>query len=174
MNVLLLAALPNPNNMPPALAAVLVVGWFLFVTVAVMYTLSRMSGWVLLARRFAANGNFAGETWSWQSARLRGWCNYNNCLCVGADPMGLYLAVMAPFRLFHPPLYIPWTEIDAQTGKAFLGFYDTVQLRIGREEQVSVRFYGKMVDRLRQASGSGWPNYAAEQMTAQFKSTKGF
>lgn len=170
MNALLLAALPNPNNMPPAMAVVLALGWIAFVTVAVMYVISRVSGWILLSRRFTASGEYMVETWSWQSARLRGWCNYNNCLRIGASPQGLYLAVMQPFGFFHPPLFIPWTEIQAQPGKVFLGLFDTVLLRVGREEQVQVRLYGKMVDRLRQAAAGGWPNYAAEQMTAQWNS----
>ena len=169
MKAVLFYAVHNPGAMPPVLAVALGIGWFLIVTFVVMYAISRMSGWVLLSRRFTATGDYVVETWTWQSARLRGWCNYNNCLCVGASPEGLYLGVMAPFRLFHPPLFIPWAEIDAQTGKAFLGLYDMVRVRVGREEQVEVRFYGKMVGRLRQAAGSAWPNYAAEQMTAQFK-----
>ncbi len=165
----MLLAVRNPDGMTPVVAVVLVVGCFAVMVTAVTYIISRMSGWVLLSRRFPAAGDFLGESWTWQSARLRGWCNYNNCLRIGADPQGLYLAAMAPFRLFHPPLFIPWTEIDAQSGKAFLGFFDTVLLRVGRDEQVSVRLYGKMVRRIRQAAASGWPNYAAEQMVEQFK-----
>ncbi len=75
----------------------------------------------MLARRFRANEPFYGETWGWQSARFRGWCSYNNCLTVGANQEGLYLAVMLPFRLFLPPLLIPWQEIEVETGKMFFG-----------------------------------------------------
>jgi len=72
-----------------------------------------------------------------------------------------------PFRLFHPSLLIPWREIEVETGKVFFGFYDTARLRIGTEERVTLRIYGKLVDRVRQAAGTGWPLYGMEQMGTQ-------
>jgi len=39
----------------------------------VMWIISRLSGWNLLVRRFRVSEAFYGETWSWQSARFRGW-----------------------------------------------------------------------------------------------------
>ncbi len=138
------------------------------VPIAILLLLSRISGWHLLARRFRAEGPFCGETWSWQSARFRGWFGYNNCLTVGVSPEGLYLAMMPFFRLFnHPALLIPWAEIEVESGKMFFGLYDTVQFRIGTEERVTVKIYGKLVDRVRQAAGSGWPLYQIEQMEGQ-------
>ena len=134
--------------------------------------ISRASGWALLARRFTAVEPFAGESWGWQSARFRGWCSYNNCLTVGANQEGLYLSVMTimlPFRFFHPALMVPWREIEVETGKMFFGLYDMAQFRIGTEERVTVRIYGKLVKRVRQAAGTGWPLYAIEQMESQMK-----
>lgn len=132
-----------------------------------MWIIGRLSGWNLLARRFRANEPFYGETWGWQSARFRGWCSYNNCLSVGASQEGLYLAVMLPFRIFQPSLLIPWQEIEVETGKMFFGLWDTVQFRIGTEERVTVKIYGKLAGRVRQAAGPGWPLYRIEQMEAQ-------
>jgi hypothetical protein len=124
--------------------------------IAILFLLSRISGWDLLARRFRANGPFCGEMWNWQSARFRGWFGYNNCLIFGASPEGLYLAMMPLFRIFgHPALLIPWTEIEVEMGRAFFG--ETVQFRIGTEERVTVKIYGKVVDRVRQGAGTGWP-----------------
>jgi hypothetical protein len=153
----------------PELLIVFVVGWFCLVVSVVMFVLSRASGWALLAKRFRVDGDFMGNIWNWQSGRLRSWCNYNNCLKVGADGQYLYLGVMKPFGFFHAPLLIPWSEIEVQTGKMIFGFYDTALLRLGREEQVSLRVYGRLVDRLRQAAGPGWPNYKAEQMVEEMK-----
>lgn len=137
------------------------------------FVLSRLSGWSLLARRFRACEPFSGETWNWQSARFRGWCNYNNCLKIGANEQALYLGIGPLARLFlpfPPPLLIPWNEIQVETGTMFFGWYETAMLRIGNDEQVSVRTYGKLVDRLRQAAGPGWPLYAQEQSNAWAKS----
>jgi hypothetical protein len=134
---------------------------------AVFFLVSELGGWALMARRFRAEGAFAGESWSWQSAQLRGWCNYNNCLTVGANPESLYLSVIIPFRLFHPALLIPWTEIEVETGKVLFGFIDTAVFRIGTEERVRVRIFGKLVRRVRQAAGRGWPLFQTEEMERQ-------
>jgi hypothetical protein len=137
---------------------------------AVVFLISRISGWSLLARRFRAQEEFCGESWDWQSARWRGWCNYNNCLTVGANQEFLYLSmmpIMLPLRLSHPELVIPWQEIEVEAGKMFFGWYDTATFRIGTQERVTVRIYGKLVRRVRQAAGPGWPLYHMEQMDAQ-------
>lgn len=139
----------------------------LLVLVGVFFLISRLGGWALLTRRFRASDDWCGESWGWQSGQLRGWCNYNHCLNVGASPEALYLAVQIPFQLFHPPLVIPWSEIEVETGKYFFGFYDSAKFRVGTEERVTVRVYGKLVDRVRQAAGRGWPLYQIEQMEKQ-------
>lgn len=134
------------------------------------FALSRFSGWSLLARRFRADEPFYGESWSFQSARFRRWCNYNNCLTIGASQERLYIAVTPLLRLFSPfnaPLSIPWNEVEVEMGKMFFGRYDTATFRIGREERMSVRIYGKLVQRVRQAAGPAWPLYRQEESTAQ-------
>jgi hypothetical protein len=131
------------------------------------WLISRISGWSLLARRFEATEPFVGEFWGWQSARFRWGCNYNNCLKVGASPEALYLAMPWLFQMFHPALLIPWSEIEVEKGKTL--FWEYVQLRIGREEPVTVRISGKLASRLRQAAGSGWPLYKVEQMQGQWR-----
>jgi hypothetical protein len=74
---------------------------------------------------------------------------------------------MLPFRFFHPPLLIPWREIEVETGKALFGFYDTAMMRLGSGEQVSFRIYGRLVKRVREAAGPGWSHL--EQMDGQRK-----
>lgn len=159
MNETLLALVPAQT--PPWFVPIFVVLVFLVVPLS-LSSVSHLSGWALLARRFRLDGSFYGQSWGWQSGRFRGWYGYNNCLTLGANEQGFYMKVMLPFSLFHPPLLIPWTEITVETGKLIFGFYDTALLRLGRDEQVSLRVYGRSVDRLRRAAGQGWPNYAVE------------
>ncbi len=142
---------------------------FTFVAVAAVFVLvmriiSVAGGWTLLARRFSTTDMFYGQTWGWQSAQFRGWCNYNHCLTVGANEQYLYLAVQMPLRFCHPSLMIPWHEIEVETGKCFFGLYDVARLRVGLQERVTIRVFGATVNRLRQAAGPGWPLYAIEQM----------
>jgi hypothetical protein len=103
---------------------------------------------------------------------LRWRCNYGSCLTVGANQDSLYLSIMPimlPFRLSHPALLIPWREIEVESGKMFFGWYDTAQFRVGSQERVPVRIYGKLVARVRQAAGPGWPLYQIEQIESQTK-----
>ena len=151
------------------LVAVFVAAGVLYL-LALLWIISRMSGWALLGRRFATTEEFQGEAWNWRSARFRGWCSYNNCLKVGASPEGLSFAVMPvmfPLRACHPALRIPWREIEVETGKAFFGIYDMARFRIGTEEGVTVAIYGKLVKRVREAAGESWPLYNIEQMEAR-------
>jgi hypothetical protein len=137
-----------------------------------VWVISRISGWALLARRFRATEPFCGESWGWQSARFRIFGGYNNCLMIGANHEGIYLSVMPiliPFRLFHPALMIPWREIEVETGKVLFGCYDTAQFCIGAEERVRMRIFGKLVKRMRLAAGNGWPLHAIEQMEDQMR-----
>ena len=161
----------NPAQPPhtvtsPLFALIVPVAWVL-AYFAISFVLSRLSGWSLLARRFRAPEPWNGESWKWQSARFRGWCNFNNCLVLGAGNEALYLSITPLVRLFtpfNPPLLIPWSEIEVETGKLFFGWYDTAILRLGGQERVGVRVYGKLVNRLRQAAGPGWPLYHQEQI----------
>ena len=132
-----------------------------------LFLVSRASGWASLTRRFRADGPFPAQTWPMQSGRFRGWCGYNNCLTIGASPQGLYLATLLLVRFFHPPLLIPWKEIEVETGKCFFGQWDTAQLRIGTEERITLRIRGKLVNKIREAAGPAWPLYAIEQIENQ-------
>jgi hypothetical protein len=42
---------------------------------------------------------------------MRWLASYGNCLTVGGNPQGLYLAVAPLFRFRQPPLLIPWEEV---------------------------------------------------------------
>src|SRR5260370_20051122 len=61
---------------------------------------------------------------------------YNGCLTVGADSSGLFLVPLFIFRLGHPPLFVPWSEILSQWKKRFFGLMDVVVLHLVRSEEV--------------------------------------
>ena len=54
-----------------------------------------------------------------QSGTFGSWCHYNNILTVGYSETGLYLAVFFLFRVFHPPLLIPWSAIEKRTRSTY-------------------------------------------------------
>jgi hypothetical protein len=146
------------TSSPLVIATGIVVFVLFFVTVwcAALFVISRVSGWALLATRFRTDSPFPGQTWTWQSARLRWGCNYNNCLTFGSDPSGLYLSMMFIFSIGSPPLLIPWPEVTFLRRRQFL-FFRFVEFRLGREQQVPLMIREKLAESVRGAAGASWP-----------------
>ena len=99
------------------------IGFFVVLWFAVFFFLATLGGWRRLAEAYRLNGPFEGERWHFRSARMRWGVNYKNCLTMGANRSGVYLAVLLPFRLAHPPLFIPWSEIGASERKGLVFKY---------------------------------------------------
>ncbi|QDT10615.1 hypothetical protein [Planctomycetes bacterium K23_9] len=79
----------------------------------VVSLLARLSGWSRLAQHYRDDGTRdsgePGESFGMRTGRV-GIVNYNGCLMLRICPSGLRLAVLFPFRMGHPPLFIPWEE----------------------------------------------------------------
>ena len=99
------------------------VGFFVLMWGVVSLLLATIGGWRRLAEAYRLDGGFNGARWNFRSARLRWGANYNNCLTVGANEHGLYLAVFVPFRLFHPPLFVPWSDVGVVPRKGWVFNY---------------------------------------------------
>ena len=129
---------------------------FLTLWVSVFVVISYISGWAELAQQFRYRARFVGKRWRGQSAQMRWIVGYRNCLTVGANPDGLYLATLFLFRVGHPPLFVPWIDVSSmRRGKWFLFRY--VELRFGRERSIPFRITEGLADRLKQAAGKAWP-----------------
>lgn len=124
--------------------------------VITFYALGRLDGWLILSKRFRFKGTYYGEVWPFRSGRMRFYVRFGNCLSVGADESGLYLAMFPLFRLYHPPLLIPWSEVSVISGERGL-IFKTRELRLGREESVPLRISTGLVETLRQSAGGAWP-----------------
>ena len=120
----------------------------------VVNLVSLASGWRMLGRRFRTEQPFLGAKWNWQSAGMR-FTRYNNCLTVGADPMGIFLKTMFMFRPGHPALFVPWTEIAVSSRSTIFGRYP--QLLLGSSEQIPLTINATLASRLKSAAGSSWP-----------------
>jgi hypothetical protein len=112
--------------------------FFVVLWCAVMAIVSYVGGWTILARQYRYSSEFVGERWRMQSAQMRWWMNYNNCLTLGSNETGLYLSIMPLFRFCHPPLLIPWAEISVSRQCRF--FLDYVRLCLGREVGIPLYF----------------------------------
>lgn len=116
-----------------------------------------VSGWKTLAVRFRLQQPFSGRQWKWQSAQMRYYVGYNNCLIVGADQAGLFLRTMWMVYTGHLPLFIPWNEITlSQTQTSWL-MGNILVLTLGRSEQIPFRIRASLATRLQSSAGSPWP-----------------
>ena len=98
--------------------------WWCFL----MWAIAHVFGWSSLARHYRAADRFTGKLRHFRSGKI-GWSNYSGCLTVGANSEGLYLAVIFLFRVGHPPLFIPWTDIVAAHGKVLWVFGEWMEFR---------------------------------------------
>jgi hypothetical protein len=64
----------------------------------------------------------------WRHAR------YRSCMTLGANARGLYLAVLPLFRIGHPPLFIPWTDVSVARHDSML--LSCLEFRFRRMETV--------------------------------------
>lgn len=95
----------------------------------IIFLISRMGGWSSLAQRYQHVGSFDGYRKRFVTGAVTGGpflgfpCNYGNCLTLGADSHGLYLAVFPLFRPGHPPLFVPWPDVTVKPAKGWFSTY---------------------------------------------------
>ncbi len=120
--------------------------YFVAIWGLICYAASWISGWHRLAQRFRWEQNFDGQRWRLQSGSMRLGAHYNGVLTMGANRDGIYLAVLFLFRPWHPPLFIPWSEITVSERRNM--FIPGMQFVLGREAQIPLWVFRKMGDRL--------------------------
>ena len=104
-------------------------------------------GWRRLAGRYPAAARpevTARRVATATSARL-GVVNYNGTVHVGVSPEGLHLSVMSIFRVGHPPLLIPWDEIEASPPHREW-FREVCELRLGQPDPLSITLPRHVLD----------------------------
>ena len=86
----------------------------------VSYLIGHIGDWSTLHQRYGGPPGPVPPGRSLLAGRI-GMAKYNGVLRIAHDQLGLYLSVMLLFRVGHPPLFIPWSEIgDVERTKAFL------------------------------------------------------
>ncbi|MCA8997545.1 MAG: hypothetical protein KDA80_11170 [Planctomycetaceae bacterium] len=86
---------------------------------------SHVGGWAKLAAHYTDTRSEQGDTYYMRSGSV-GIVKYNACLILRVCENGLRLSVVFPFRIGHPPLFIPWDQFHSvsETGLFFLRFLD--------------------------------------------------
>jgi hypothetical protein len=127
----------------------LVVG-FVALWCALCYFISFVTGWLALARRFKKQSEPYGEIRSagpfFYSVYMRFWGHYSSVIRLTAASDALYVSILFPFRIGHPPLRIPWDEIRFGRTKFF--FRTFVVLTLGNQEKIPLRIPLRMARNL--------------------------
>jgi hypothetical protein len=139
----------SSNSLSPHLLILifaLVVAWM-----GVIFSLvSVFSGWHSLSKRFRAQSEPYGITKSagpfFYSIYMRYWSHYGSAIRLTAADDALYLSVIFILRVGHPPLCIPWREIQF-SGTRFFG-RGYVVLTLGEQERIPMRISERMAQKL--------------------------
>lgn len=127
---------------------------FAVLWVLMSYVLAMIGGWARLAEDYRANSAFEGQRWRFQSASMRLGTGYSNVLTVGAGPEGMSLEVFLLFRIGHPPLLIPWSDI-VKRGEP--SWFKGQVLVFAKAPEIKVRFSKGLVKRIEAARGKELP-----------------
>ncbi len=130
------------------LVVALFIPFFAAVWIGVVYLVSAMSGWRELATRFSGNVSLSEKTFNAATATMNRGDRpgampgrYRNTLVVELGAEGIGLRPWKPFKFGHPPLRIPWGEIEACHSESYV--FGTRCLIVTREPRFAIVFYGE-------------------------------
>lgn len=116
----------------------------------VCFLVSLFSGWHRLTGRFQKQSEPYGETKSagpfFYGVKMRFRTNYRNVIRITAAEDAVYLSMLFLFRIGHPPLRVPWKEIQFKRTKFLWLKY--VVLMIGERERIPMRISERMAVKL--------------------------
>ena len=132
----------NPLNVLPVFFLAFTSVWC-----GIVFVCAYFSGWRALAQRFRARGPFEGRVRRFRHGAF-GAINYNGILVVGFNREGIYLAVFGPYRLFTPPLLIPWSNVKSIRKKRVF-FWDKAIIRFREPAGLTLTIAWKLADEAR-------------------------
>ncbi|MFZ6779876.1 hypothetical protein ACO0LD_23835 [Undibacterium sp. Ji83W] len=94
---------------------------FVFI-LGISTALSFLGGWASLATQFRANQAATGERFRFVTGSMGSRffpVNYGSCLFVTVSEQGLHLSVFFLFRMFSPPLFLPWSQMETVEKKRY-------------------------------------------------------
>ena len=124
--------------------------FFALMWVGVSLLIATRSGWRSLAEVYRLDKEFEGSVWRLKSGRI-GSANYSSCLTLGANERGMLLKVLLPFRLWHPPLFVPWSDVSVVPGKGWVFHY--LDFRFAQVPETRIRLRPRLGTLLLSAGG---------------------
>ncbi len=111
--------------------------------------------WRYLATRYAGAADRPLQTRKLQSAVLLGLGGFNSIkgiLTIGVHETGVSLRILAPFSLFHTPLFIPYREIQGWGASWYLDAAST-ELAICNAPEVKIIMPAEQAEWIRRHAG---------------------
>jgi hypothetical protein len=112
--------------------------------VAVLFISSYWSGWRRLAVPYGYQGKFsARQRWTFVTGKMgmrvsepllkiqSPLFSFRSCLTISVNETGMHLSLFPLFRLFHPPIFIPWSHISAEVSPGVLSTWVEFYFRGG-------------------------------------------
>ena len=141
--------LADPNQLPPYIVVIMTIV-SLAVFCFVSFLSSVLSGWHTLSKRFRAESEPYGVTRSAgpfpYTVYTRYLSHYSFIIRMTAAEDALYLSVLLILRIGHPPLRIPWNEI--QLSKTTYFMRRLILLTLGEQERIPMRISESMAGKL--------------------------
>src|ERR1700733_6698912 len=136
---------PHSSSLLNYFAVLFPIGFVLF-WIFISILIGALSGWQTLAENFPWRSDPLGQTRSagpfFYSVYMRFWCQYSGVIRMTAADDALYLSVLGLFRAGHPPLRIPWSEIQISNTQFAWQPYGI--LTLGNQERVPMRISERM------------------------------
>ena len=124
--------------------------FFVAVWILASLLISFVGGWHALSARFAQQSEPYGDTRTagpfFYGVYTRFWTHYSGIIRMTTTKDALYLSVLFLFSAGHPPLCIPWNEIQIGRTKCLWCRY--VVLTLGRQERIPMRISERMARNL--------------------------
>jgi hypothetical protein len=103
-----------------------------------------LSDWRQLATIFTAQRPPSGRRFDFESVGV-GHVAYSLCVTIHVSGKGIHLSVLFPFRLAHPPLFIPWQAIDfVDIDRAI--WSGRAELKVGNPSMGKLRLRSEVID----------------------------
>jgi hypothetical protein len=129
--------------------------YFLCLWTSISLVISLVGGWFELGRVYRSAKPLPGNRWRFQDACMRFLASYSGVLTVGADAEGLYASVFLPFRISHPPLFIPWEDVSVRPSKCL--WVRVYKFEFRQVPSVRLQLREKLGKKIQTAAGLSWP-----------------
>lgn len=119
--------------------------FFIALWSAIVFAFSLIGGWWWLARRYRAAGRPEGGRSFPSTTGSVGISRYSGVLTVTTNERGMFIEISWIFRIGHPTLFIPWSDIrNARRSK--LLYWEHVAFDIGDPKLAGMRLRSAIFD----------------------------